>query len=613
MGLPVGASAPVRRLRSRAGDGTGGRGARARPARRSWATAPPRPRRTGGARALGPGALVLEPPLGVEDGERDARGGGEKKGTGATLGRRVEEAGERPARKRAWRMDRGEAVLAASRPSRDSPGGRGPAPPHRGAESAWAARRRSPSRRAGTLRPGGPPDRGCRRGRRRASAPGPSPPRGRGRGARARRSRGAPASPTRRSVSTPVRERAQRARKSRLDRAEPRGHERREAGGRERCGREGKPGVPGRHAQRAAARAARPLRRPALAAAGLAALVASGLRAVEPALPPSSPFAERGRDAPRRGRRRALPRSTSPSSARSPARRRATRSGRSSSSSATTSTGGPARRRDDPARREGERRLAAQADAALGAGARVRFVPGNRDRDEMGQDGLAAVGRQQRFLERRSPGSSSRRGGCPVPFSSRPPRASGSPSSTPSGGSTTRGRGPGGRLPARRRAGGKPSRSSRAAARAGTDRPPSHHPLARGGAARRGGPATGRRTSSRCATPPPPLDPAAGARVARVGYRDAKGTGQNLPPGATGAARRSRRGAGLSPGTFPGVRARSLLQVLEAPVPGGEVGARLGLGDVPGGATVFRLPSTRFAPPGPVSCRFTSGRTERPA
>ena len=70
-----------------------------------------------------------------------------------------------------------------------------------------------------------------------------------------------------------------------------------------------------------------------------------------------------------------------------------------------------------PERAEGERRLAAQADAALGAGARVLFLPGNHAWDGMGEDGLAAVRRQERFLVARSPRLLFAPGdGCPGPL-----------------------------------------------------------------------------------------------------------------------------------------------------------------------------------------------------
>jgi len=68
-------------------------------------------------------------------------------------------------------------------------------------------------------------------------------------------------------------------------------------------------------------------------------------------------------------------------------------------------------------RREGERRLAAQADAALAAGARVLFLPGNHDWDGMRKEGQAAVVRQERFLAARSPRLLyAPGGGCPGPL-----------------------------------------------------------------------------------------------------------------------------------------------------------------------------------------------------
>ena len=247
--------------------------------------------------------------------------------------------------------------------------------------------------------------------------------------------------------------------------------------------------------------------------------------------------------------------------------------------------------------RKGERRLAAQADAALGAGARVLFLPGNHDWDGMRGDGLAcgpppgAVPREP--LAR---GSSSRRGAAvPGRSSSRPRRASRSPSSTRSGGSTTRGPGPRARLalrgeergggrrpaPARRRARGRspscPTTRSRAEGRTATGRP------------------TGRPTSSRFATPPPRSgSPSPGLGSLWVGYRDSKGTGQDL------ASRRYRRlRADLArprraPGALPGFRARPLPPGSRGARARGEVGPRLGLGDLPTGHGRLEAPVDPF-------------------
>ncbi len=65
-------------------------------------------------------------------------------------------------------------------------------------------------------------------------------------------------------------------------------------------------------------------------------------------------------------------------------------------------------------RDRGERVLAAQVDAAVSAGVRAIFLPGNHDWDGAGADGWERVGRAGRFLESRG-AELLPRGGCPGP------------------------------------------------------------------------------------------------------------------------------------------------------------------------------------------------------
>jgi len=251
-------------------------------------------------------------------------------------------------------------------------------------------------------------------------------------------------------------------------------------------------------------------------------------------------------------------------------------------------------------RAEGERRLAAQADAALGAGARALFLPGNHDWDGMGKDGLEAVRRQERFLVARSPRLLFAPGdGCPGPLLLP----------TPSGVTLAvldtqwwlqhegpRPEGAGSPCPAINAEEAVAQLRSAAAAR------PlallTHHPLASGGP-------HGARTGDWKAHLFPLRDahpalwvPLPGLGSAWVAYRGRKGTGQDL------ASRRYQklrndlaRALRERPALFQASGHDHSLQVLEAPVPGARWVLVSGSGIFPSGRVVSRLPSTRYATP----------------
>ena len=251
-----------------------------------------------------------------------------------------------------------------------------------------------------------------------------------------------------------------------------------------------------------------------------------------------------------------------------------------------------------PARAEGERRLAAQADAALGAGARVLFLPGNHDWDGMGKDGLEAVRRQERFLVARSPRLLFAPGdGCPGPLLLP----------TPSGVTLAvldtqwwlQHEGPrpeGAGSPCSARDAEEAVAQVRSAAAAGPLALLTHHPLATGGP-------HGARTGDWKAHLFPLRDahpslwiPFPGLGSAWVAYRGSKGTGQDL------ASRRYRnlrndlaRALRERPALFQASGHDHSLQVLEAPVPEARWVLISGSGIFPSGRVVSRLPSTRYA------------------
>lgn len=249
-------------------------------------------------------------------------------------------------------------------------------------------------------------------------------------------------------------------------------------------------------------------------------------------------------------------------------------------------------------RAEGERRLAAQADTALRAGARVLFLPGNHDWDGMGKDGLAAVLRQERFLVPRSPRLLfAPGGGCPgpllLPTSSgitlavldtqwwlqhEGPKPEGSGASCSAKGAE------------------EAVAQLRQAAAAGPLALLTHHPLATGGP-------HGVRTGDWKAHLFPLRDahpslwvPLPGLGSAWVAYRGRKGTGQDL------ASRRYRQ---LRADLASALRGRPVvfqasghdhsLQVLEAPVPEARWVLISGSGIFPSGRVVSKLASTRYA------------------
>ena len=252
----------------------------------------------------------------------------------------------------------------------------------------------------------------------------------------------------------------------------------------------------------------------------------------------------------------------------------------------------------DPRRAEGERRLAAQADAALGAGARVLFLPGNHDWDGMGKDGLAAVVRQERFLAARSPRLLyAPGGGCPGPLLL--PTRAGVALAVLDTQWWLHHEGPrpeGPASPCAAKDAGQAVAQLRRAAEEGPVVLLSHHPLASGGPhGSRMRDAKAHLFPLRDAHPslwvPLPL-----LGSAWVAYRERKGTGQDL---ASPAYRRLRADLAEAFAGHPALLQASghdhSLQVLEAPVP--EAGWILvsGSGIYPRGRPVSKLPATRWA------------------
>lgn len=253
---------------------------------------------------------------------------------------------------------------------------------------------------------------------------------------------------------------------------------------------------------------------------------------------------------------------------------------------------------NDPLRVEGERWLAAQANAALGVGARVLFLPGNHDWDGMGADGLAAVLRQERFLSRRSgrllyaPG-----GGCPGPFLL----------ATPSGVTLAvldtqwwlhheGARPEGASSPCRAKTAEEAVALLRTAAGHGPVALLTHHPLASGGPhGGRSGDWKAHLFPLRDAAPSLWV-PLPGLGSLWVAYRDTRGTGQDL---ASSRYRRLRAGLGEAfdgrPAIFQASGHDHSLQILEAPAPGAKWVLVSGSGTYPGGTVVSNLPSTRYA------------------
>ncbi len=253
-----------------------------------------------------------------------------------------------------------------------------------------------------------------------------------------------------------------------------------------------------------------------------------------------------------------------------------------------------------PERAEGERRLAAQADTALGAGARVLFLPGNHDWDGMGKDGLAAVRRQERFLSARSPRLLFAPGnGCPGPLLL--PTVSGVTLAVLDTQWWLQHEGPrpeGADSPCSAKDTEEAVAQLKAAASLGPLALLTHHPLASGGP-------HGARTRDWKAHLFPLRDahpsfwvPVPGLGSAWVAYRGAKGTGQDL------ASRRYRR---LRADLAAALRGRPVLfqasghdhslQLLEAPTPEARWVLISGSGIYPAGRVVSRLPSTRWASP----------------
>ena len=270
----------------------------------------------------------------------------------------------------------------------------------------------------------------------------------------------------------------------------------------------------------------------------------------------------------------------------------------------------------DPRRKEGERRLAALADAALGAGARVLFLPGNHDWDGMRADGLASVLRQEAFLSKRSarllyaPG-----GGCPGPLLL--PTASGVTLAVLDTQWWLQHEGP---RPegAASGCGARSEEEALAQLREAAEREPlallTHHPLATGGPhGERSGDWKAHLFPLRDASPSAWV-PLPGLGSLWVAYRELKGTGQDL---SNGRYRRLR--AGLSralaghPALFQASGHDHSLQVLESPVPAARWVLVSGSGIFPGGTVVSRLPSTRYATAraGFLRVRLDRGRPPR--
>ena len=252
----------------------------------------------------------------------------------------------------------------------------------------------------------------------------------------------------------------------------------------------------------------------------------------------------------------------------------------------------------DPRRPEGERRLAAQADAALGAGARVLFVPGNHDWDEMRKDGLASVIRQERFLARRSPRLLyAPGGGCPGPLLL--PTASGVTLAVLDTQWWLHHEGPrpeGPSSPCAARSAEDAVAQLRAAAERGPLALLTHHPLVSGGPhGERKGDWKAHVFPLRDAAPTLWI-PLPGLGSLWVAYRDSKGTGQDL-----GSRRYRSLRADLAsaldghPALFQASGHDHSLQVLEAPVAAARWVLVSGSGIYPRGTVVSKLPPTRFA------------------
>ncbi len=351
------------------------------------------------------------------------------------------------------------------------------------------------------------------------------------------------------------------------------------------------------------------------AAAALLAALALVLRAAEPGAPPSSPFAGNVErlllvgDAGKPAADEPLLRALAFEVAKEPERTLVVFLGDN-----LYPNGLPAL--DDSWRGEGERRLAAQADAALGAGARVLFLPGNHDWDGMGADGLAAVIRQERFLASRStrllyaPG-----GGCPGPLLL--PTAGGVTLAVLDTQWWLHHAGPrpeGASSPCAARSAEEAVAQLRQAAALGPLALLSHHPLASGGP-------HGDRTADWRAHLFPLRDaapslwvPLPGLGSLWVAYRDSKGTGQDR------SSRRYQRlradlAAALEghPVLFQASGHDHSLQVLEAPVPGARWVLVSGSGIWPRGTVVSRTPATRFSTPaaGFLEVRLKRGGSPR--
>lgn len=249
-------------------------------------------------------------------------------------------------------------------------------------------------------------------------------------------------------------------------------------------------------------------------------------------------------------------------------------------------------------RKEGERRLAAQADAALDAGARVLFLPGNHDWDGMRKDGLASVLRQELFLARRSPRLLyAPGGGCPGPLLL--PTASGVTLAVLDTQWWLQHEGPkpeGPSSPCAARSAEEAVAQLRAAAGQGPLALLTHHPLASGGPhGERMGDWKVHLFPLRDAAPTLWV-PFPGLGSLWVAYRDSKGTGQDF------ASRRySRLRSDLTealeahPALFQASGHDHSLQVLEAPVPAARWVLVSGAGIYPGGTVVSKLPATRYA------------------
>lgn len=252
----------------------------------------------------------------------------------------------------------------------------------------------------------------------------------------------------------------------------------------------------------------------------------------------------------------------------------------------------------DPWRKEGERRLAAQADAALGAGARVLFLPGNHDWDGMRRNGWESVIRQERFLSPRSPRLLyAPGGGCPGPLLL--PTASGVTLAVLDTQWWLHHEGPrpeGPSSPCAARSAEEAVAQLRAAAGRGPLALLTHHPLSSGGPhGTRNGDWKPHVFPLRDAAPTLWV-PLPGLGSLWVAYRDGKGTGQDF------ASRRYTRlrsdltaALDASPALFQASGHDHSLQVLEAPVPAARWVLVSGSGIFPGGTVVSRIPPTRYA------------------